>query len=77
MMFEEKPTHKLAYKTGLGQKEDGTPIAWVVGWIEENKHPHFFVLNMEAKDSTTDLVNGRMTALRGILTQLNFFKGQR
>ena len=77
MLFEEKPTHKLAYKTGLGRKEDGTLVAWVVGWIEENRHPYFFVLNMEAKDSTADLINGRMTALRGILTQLNFFKGER
>lgn len=77
MLFEDKPTHKLAYKTGLGRKEDGTLVGWVVGWIEENRHPHFFVLNMESKDSTADLINGRMTALRGILTQLNFFKGQR
>ena len=77
MLFEDKPTHSLSYKTGLGRKEDGTPVAWVVGWIEENRHPYFFVLNMESKDSAADLVNGRMTALRGILTQLNFFKGER
>ena len=76
-MRESTPKYKLAYKTGLGIREDGTRLAWVIGWIEENKHPHFFVLNMESKDSTADLVNGRMTALRGILTQLNFFKGQR
>jgi len=77
MLFEDKPTHKLAYKTGLGRKEDGTRVAWVVGWIEENRHPYFFVLNMETKDPSVDLVQGRMTALRGILTQLEFFKGQR
>lgn len=77
MLFEDKPTHKLSYKTGLGRKEDGTPLAWVVGWIEENRHPYFFVLNMESKDSTADLRNGRMTALRGILTQLGFFEGKR
>lgn len=77
MLFEDKPTHKLAYKTGLGRKEDGKLVAWVVGWVEENRHPHFFVLNMEPKDSNADLINGRMTALRGILTQLNFFKGER
>lgn len=77
MLFEDKPNYKLSYKTGLGRKEDGTPLAWVVGWIEENRHPYFFVLNMEAKDSTADLRNGRMTALHGILTQLGFFKGER
>jgi beta-lactamase class D len=61
----------------LGYKEDGTPIAWVIGWIEENRHPYFFVLNMETKDKSVNLVEARMTVLRNILTQLNFFKGQR
>ena len=75
MLFEDKPTYRLSYKTGLGLKEDGTPLGWVIGWIEENRHPYFFVLNMESKDSTADLMNGRMTALRGILTQLGFFQG--
>ena len=77
MLMEDKPTHLLSYKTGLGYKEDGTPLAWVVGWIEENRHPYFFVLNMETKDRSVNLVEARMTVLRNILTQLNFFKGQR
>ena len=77
MLFEDKPTHALHYKTGLAQKEDGTPITWVVGWIEENRHPYFFVLNMETKDKSVNLMEARMTVLRNILTQLNFFKGQR
>jgi beta-lactamase class D len=77
MLFEDKPTHALSYKTGLGFKEDGTPVAWVIGWIEENRHPYFFVLNMETKDKSVNLVDARMTVLRNILTQLNFFEGQR
>ena len=77
MLFEDKPTHMLSYKTGLGYKEDGTPVTWVIGWIEENRHPYFFVLNMETKDKNVDLKTARMTVLRNILTQLNFFKGQR
>lgn len=77
MLMEAKPTHRLSYKTGLATKEDGTPITWVVGWIEENDHPYFFVLNMETKDASVNLQEARMTVLRNILTQLNFFKGQR
>lgn len=77
MLFEDKPTYRLSYKTGLARKENGKLVAWVVGWIEENRHPYFFVLNMEAKNDSADLINGRMTALRGILEQLQFFKGQR
>lgn len=76
MKFEDKPTHTLSYKTGLGFKSDGTPLAWVVGWIEENRHPYFFVLNMETKEKSINLQEARMTVLRNILTQLNFFKGQ-
>ena len=75
MLFEDKPAYRLSYKTGLGDKENGRQMSWIVGWIEENRHPYFFVLNMEAKDSTADLTNGGMTALRGILTQLGFFQG--
>lgn len=75
MLFEEKPQYALSYKTGLGLKPDGTPLAWVVGWIEENRHPYFFVLNMETKDASINLKEVRMTVLRNILTQLNFFKG--
>lgn len=77
MLMEDKPTHRLWYKTGLPTKENGTPMTWVVGWIEENRHPYFFVLNMEARDRSVNLQEARITALRGILTQLNFFKGQR
>lgn len=77
MLMEDKPTHRLWYKTGLAKKEDGTPITWVVGWIEENRHPYFFVLNMETKNTAVNLTTARMTVLRNILTGLNFFKGQR
>ncbi|HVF96099.1 MAG TPA: penicillin-binding transpeptidase domain-containing protein [Flavisolibacter sp.] len=76
MLMEDKPTHQLWYKTGMPTKENGTPMTWVVGWIEENRHPYFFVLNMETKDKSIDLQKARMTVLRNILTQLNFFKGQ-
>lgn len=76
MLFEDKPKYMLSYKTGYGYKQDGTPLAWVVGWIEENRHPYFFVLNMETKDKSINLRDARMTVLRNILTQLNFFKGE-
>lgn len=77
MLIEDKPTYQLSYKTGLAKKADGTPITWVVGWIVENNHPYFFVLNMESKDPSVNLQEARMKVLRGILTELNFFKGQR
>lgn len=77
MLMEDKPQYQLWYKTGLGYKPDGTPLAWVVGFIEENRHPYFFVLNMETTNKEISLREARMTVLRKILTQFNFFKGER
>lgn len=79
MLFEDKPEYKLSYKTGwtgwdsTAQKS----VGWIVGWIEENRHPYFFVLNVESPDPNFDMVAARMNILKGILTQLNFLKGKR
>lgn len=34
--------------------ENGKQLAWVAGWIEENKHPYFFVLNLEGPSKYSD-----------------------
>jgi beta-lactamase class D len=77
MLFEDKPTYKLSYKTGLGYTEKGSKLGWVVGWIEENKHPYFFVLNMETKDPNVDLATVRMNVLKQVLNQLGFMQGKK
>ncbi len=48
MLREQNSNYKLYYKTGLGSLENGHELGWVVGWIEENRHPYFFVLNIES-----------------------------
>jgi beta-lactamase class D len=75
MLWEDNSNYKLSYKTGWGNSEDGHEIGWVVGWIEENRHPYFFVLNLESADPDIDMVNVRMRVLKGILGQLGFFHG--
>lgn len=76
MLFEDNTAYKLSYKTGLGFKENGNKLAWVVGWIEENKHPYFFVLNIESKDLNADLATVRMSILKKILKKLDFMEGK-
>ena len=76
-MREENANYKLSYKTGWGNNENGNEIGWVVGWIEENKHPYFFVLNIESTDKKIDMINVRMKILKSILTQLGFFQGKK
>jgi beta-lactamase class D len=76
MLFENETTYKLSYKTGWGRNERGDHLAWLVGWIEENNHPYFFVLNFESANPNADIPGIRMKILKGILTQLGFFKGK-
>lgn len=76
MMQENTPKYKLAYKTGwgvAGKKQ----IAWMAGWIEENMHPSFFVLNFETEDASLDIPALRQEIMRAILTEEGFFKGER
>jgi beta-lactamase class D len=77
MLFEDNTQYKLSYKTGWGYKENGASLAWCVGWIEENKHPFFFVLNIETPDKTADIPTIRMKLLKDILHQLEFMKGRK
>ena len=76
MLFENETTYKLSYKTGWGKNEKGNHLAWIVGWVEENNHPYFFVLNFESADPNADIPGIRMKILKGILAQLGFFKGK-
>ncbi len=76
MVQEDNSNYRLSYKTGWGKDEKGNSIGWVVGWIEENRHPYFFVLNLEASDPNADITAIRKNILTGILKQLGFFNGK-
>ena len=55
----------------------GHAIGWVLGWVEENKHPYFFVINLESPNPTADLPAAGLAIARGILTQMGFFQGKK
>lgn len=76
MLFENNANYKLAYKTGWGFTEKNHALGWVVGWIEENRHPYFFVLNIESPEPNYDMSEVRMKILKGILKQMGFFDGK-
>jgi beta-lactamase class D len=76
MLFENNTNYRLGYKTGWGFDEKGNNIGWIVGWIEENNHPYFFVLNLESPEKNFDMTTVRMNILKGILKQLGFFEGK-
>ena len=76
MLRENNANYQLSYKTGMGYKENGNAIGWIVGWIEENQHPYFFVLNVEGAHNA-DVVTARMNILKSILQQMGFFQGKK
>jgi len=77
MLFEDTPEYRLSYKTGWGFNEKGESVAWIIGWIEENRHPYFFVLNFQTPDKNADIPAIRLDMLKGILGKLGFMEGKR
>jgi beta-lactamase class D len=76
MLQESNTNYSLSYKTGWGFRENGNALGWVVGWIEENKHPYFFALNVEGTPET-NMIPIRLDILKSILKQQGFFEGKR
>lgn len=76
MLQESNANYKLSYKTGWGHLQNGNSLVWIVGWIEENKHPYFFVLNVEGAKEM-DMKTIRLNLLNSILKQEGFLEGKR
>lgn len=78
MIFEDNANYQLGYKTGWGTTDSSGKrnIGWIAGWIEENKHPYFFVLNLESSDPNFDMRTVRMKILKDILKQKGFLEGK-
>ncbi len=78
MKMEDTPAYRLAYKTGWSGWDQRTQrhLGWVVGWIEENKHPYFFVLSLQSNDPEFDMYKTRMIILKNILKKLGFMEGK-
>jgi beta-lactamase class D len=77
MLQEQNSNYSLSYKTGWGYTEKGHALGWIIGWIEENQHPYFFVLQVENPDRNFNLGAARVNLLRDILKHYGFFEGKR
>lgn len=72
MMFIEKgPHYSLSYKTGWGVLPK-SQVGWITGWVEKDRLPAFFVLNLETEDPNFDMKTARMDILKKILKQEGF-----
>jgi len=77
MKREDNSNYKLSYKTGWAFNDRNHALGWIIGWIEENNHPYFFVLQVESPDPNYDLSTVRLTILKDILRQHGFMEGKR
>ncbi len=77
MLMEDNANYKLSYKTGWGHDEKGNTIGWIIGWIEENRHPYFFALQVQSPDPNANITSARLGILKSILKQYGFFEGKK
>ena len=75
MLQENNTLYKLSYKTGWATDENNNQIGWIVGWIEENIHPYFFVTLIKSPDKNIDPAL-RINIAKSILKQYGFFQGK-
>jgi beta-lactamase class D len=75
ILMEDNSNYRLSYITGIDTTA-GKNTAWVLGYVEENQHPYFFVLNTKANTST-NLTDNNINLLKKILLQQGFLKGTR
>ncbi len=71
MNRDENTQYRFSYKTSV--ERDG--ISWVLGWIEENRHPYFFVTlvrNLPGNETEKPL-----TVTKKILKDHGFFEGKK
>jgi beta-lactamase class D len=77
MLQDDNTLYKLGYKTGWGFDEQKNNIGWIVGWIEENRHPYFFVLLIKNSDGSYDMQKQRLGLLKDILKHYDFMQGKK
>ncbi len=77
MLQEDNTLYKLSYKSGMGISPDNSRIGWLIGWIEENKHPYFFVTLIKTANQQADISQARLEITKSILKQFGFFEGKK
>ncbi|MEJ7911812.1 MAG: penicillin-binding transpeptidase domain-containing protein [Chitinophagaceae bacterium] len=77
MVREVNTNYTLSYQDGEGINERGNQVGWSVGYIEENKHPYFFVLSIETPGKQGMTAETNLRVLKNALGGLGFMQGKR
>lgn len=73
---ESNSNYAISYVTGIGLDVNDKQYAWLAGWIEENKHPYFFVLHIDSEKKANLAATGKQI-LYEILGHYGFLEGRR
>jgi beta-lactamase class D len=73
---EENSNYKLVMKS-VSVPYNGHYLGWALGWVEENRHPYFFVLNLETNGDGAQAYKAGMQIVRRILPAMGFFQGKK
>jgi beta-lactamase class D len=73
---EVNANFQLVYKTASVAYTDHV-LGWVLGWVEENRHPYFFVLNLESPDPRANITEIGTRLVKRILPSMGFFEGKK
>lgn len=76
LIRESNATYQLAYHLSRRKMNDGSVNGWIMGWVEENKHPYFFVIHTQRK-SGTETADTQLNLLKKILTRQGFLEGKK
>ena len=77
MLREENANYKLSYKTAAANIPGNRSLVWVSGWVEENKHAYFFVLQVLAPEKQGFTDTKAVELLKKILAAKGFFEGKK
>lgn len=76
LIRENTAAYQLAYYLSRRKTEAGLTSGWVVGWVEENKHPYFFVIHTQRKGGE-ETPETQISLLKNILSQQGFLTGKK
>lgn len=76
LIRENTAAFQLAYYLSRQKTENGLTNGWVIGWVEENKHPYFFVIHTQRKDGE-ETPETQISLLKNILSQQGFLTGKK
>jgi beta-lactamase class D len=77
MPQESNANTKFYYKLAGDVTPDGHMMEWDLGWVEENKHIYFYVVNLETKDANKSLAGKELKVTKDILRGMGFFQGKK